>query len=76
MQSGVPITERAFQIARSGSVSTVADVKRVLHREGYDTNELQGRVLFKQLHAAIRAERQRAYPRAIYAEGLNASDSG
>jgi hypothetical protein len=33
MQSGVPITERAFQIANSGSVSTVSDLKRALTRE-------------------------------------------
>jgi hypothetical protein len=65
MQSGVPITERAFQLARSGTVSTVADVKRTLHREGYDANALQGRNLFRQLHAVIRAERQRARPPTI-----------
>jgi hypothetical protein len=74
MQGGVSVTERAFQIARSGSVSTVSDVKRALHREGYDANELQARNLFRQLHAVIRAERQREKPTAISVEGLNASN--
>jgi hypothetical protein len=38
MQSGVSVTERAFEMARSGSVSTIVDIKRALHREGYDAN--------------------------------------
>jgi hypothetical protein len=74
MQSGVSVTERAFEMARSGSVSTIVDIRRALHREGYDANALQGRVLFKQLFAVIKAERQRAKPPAISAEGPNPSN--
>jgi hypothetical protein len=65
MQSGVSVTERAFQLARSGSVSTVDDIRRALNREGYQANELHGTALYRQLRAVIRAERQRAGSPAI-----------
>jgi hypothetical protein len=65
MQSGVSVTERAFQLARSGSVSTVDDIRRALNREGYQANELHGTALYRQLRAVIRAERQRARLPAI-----------
>jgi len=64
MQSGVPITERAFQLARSGTVSSVDEIRRALNREGYQANELQGSALYRQLRAVIRAERQRVKPPA------------
>ena len=35
MQTRVSITQRAFEIARSGSVSNVQDIRRALQREGY-----------------------------------------
>ena len=35
MQSGVSATERAFQIARSGAISNLDDIKRALRRECY-----------------------------------------
>jgi hypothetical protein len=35
MQSGISVTQRAFQLARSGSVSALDDIKRALHLEGY-----------------------------------------
>jgi hypothetical protein len=62
MQTRVPITERAFQIARSGTVSTVSEIKIVLRQEGYSVDLLQGPTLLKQLLAVIRAERQRGKP--------------
>jgi hypothetical protein len=60
MQNRVPITERAFQIARSGCVSNVQEIKRELQRQGYAADSLQGPTLLKQLRAVIKAGRDRA----------------
>jgi hypothetical protein len=68
MQSDVSEIERAFQLARSGTVSNLDDIKRALNREGYIADKLQGRALFKQLNAAIRAGRQRVKPPTISEE--------
>lgn len=54
MQNGVSEVERAFQLARSGTVSTLDDIRRALRREGYKADALQGPLLYSQLRA-IRA---------------------
>lgn len=41
--------ERAFEIAASGSVKTIADIRTTLNNEGYFTQVLTGPVLLKQL---------------------------
>ena len=64
MRNGVSEVERAFQIAHSGTVSSVDEIRRALNREGYQANELQGSALYRQLRAVIRAERQRVKPPA------------
>jgi hypothetical protein len=46
--------ERAFQIARSGSVASVVEVKKALKSEGFDTRALEGRSLTRQLTQIIR----------------------
>jgi hypothetical protein len=51
----VGVTERAFQIAGSGAVSNVLDIRRALHREGYAADALQGPTLLKQLLSVIKA---------------------
>ncbi len=56
MQNTTPL-ERAFALARSGKVRTVADIRQALKAEGYATQELQGRALAKQLLEIIRAAR-------------------
>ena len=62
MHSGVSIIERAFQIARSGTVSSVIDLKRALNSEGYAGHSLEGRTLFRQLQALIRTARKTVGP--------------
>jgi hypothetical protein len=54
MQLGISTLERAFQIARSGEAKNVEQLRRLLQREGYDSFQIQGRLLFKQLSDAMR----------------------
>ena len=54
MESGISAVERAFQLARSGRVKDVNEIKMVLHREGYDIRQVQGPLLLNQLRDAIR----------------------
>jgi hypothetical protein len=42
MDSNVSALQRAFQLARSGELATVADIKRKLKREGYDQAVVDG----------------------------------
>lgn len=41
--------ERAFQLAASGKCHGVADIKSALKNEGYDSGQIVGQSLFKQL---------------------------
>ena len=53
--------ERAFEIARSGEYPTVDLIIRRLNKEGYNGNQVIGRVLVKQLDTLIReADNERA----------------
>ena len=54
MDSGISAIERAFQLARSGRVKDIDEVRRVLRDEGYDARQLQGPSLLKQLRDAIK----------------------
>jgi hypothetical protein len=47
--------ERAFQLAKSGSCSSVPEIKKRLLAEGYSAAQVTGRVLSKQLEALIKA---------------------
>lgn len=49
--------ERAFQLARSGRISTVDDIKKQLKQEGYDVSsrEYAGPSLRSQLRELIKA---------------------
>jgi hypothetical protein len=49
--------ERAFQMARSGRFSKVADLIRSLEREGYSGSQVVGPVLRRQLFNLIKAAR-------------------
>jgi hypothetical protein len=49
------VMERAFQLAKSGSYASVPDIKRRLHAEGFNVEQITGRVLFKQLNTLIQA---------------------
>jgi hypothetical protein len=50
--------ERAFQLARSGQVSKIAEIVGSLKRDGYSTDQIQGRVLRRQLRDLIMAARR------------------
>jgi hypothetical protein len=57
MDSKVTALERAFQLARSGRMSSVDDIRKQLKREGYDDRVVLdgGRLLTTQLKGLIRA---------------------
>jgi phosphohistidine phosphatase SixA len=59
MDSSITALERAFELAKSGSCASVADIKRRLHEEGYSVAQVTGRALAKQLVALIEATRAR-----------------
>jgi hypothetical protein len=50
--------ERAFQLARSGQVSRIAEIVGSLKRDGYSTDQIQGPVLRRQLRDLIMAARR------------------
>jgi hypothetical protein len=43
------LTERAFEIARSGACRTVTDLRKQLRAEGYPIEDLYGPTLVRQL---------------------------
>jgi hypothetical protein len=55
MDSKVTALERAFQLARSGEMSTIEDIKKRLKQEGYDERVVTdgGRSLTMQLRGLI-----------------------
>jgi hypothetical protein len=57
MRIGVTTLERAFELARSGSVSGVTEIRMELKREGYEYGEIRGHSLQKQLRELIRIAR-------------------
>ena len=56
MDQDTKAIERAFQLAKSGKCRTVKEVKRRLFSEGYDTSQIEGRTLTKQLNALIKEQ--------------------
>jgi len=59
MQPQIPIIERAYQLARSGTCATVSEIKAMLKAEGYAyiEHELAGPALHASLRAACVASR-------------------
>ena len=49
--------ERAFQLARSGKCSSLADLKKQLRIEGYSIAQITGPTLLKQLGVLIKMAR-------------------
>ncbi len=47
--------ERAFELARSGTVATIDDIRAKLRAEGLDHLQIQGPSLLKQLRGMIAA---------------------
>ena len=57
MNQRMTALERAFELARSGRVSTVSEITMSLSRDGYSANQLDGPSLRRQLTGLIRARR-------------------
>jgi hypothetical protein len=57
MDHRVTALERAFELAKSGSCETVADIRKRLLAERYSVDQITGRMLGKQLRALIAAAR-------------------
>ena len=57
MEANLSALERAFQLARSGQVTDVKDIKAQLKREGYDLGLITGSALIRQLQGVIEAAR-------------------
>jgi hypothetical protein len=53
MDQNTSTLERAFQLANSGTYSTVSDIKKRLLVEGYSDATVEGHQLTKQLKALI-----------------------
>ena len=54
----VSALERAFELAQSGTIRDISQIKGVLAREGYDPSQIEGPVLIRQLRALIRSSAQ------------------
>lgn len=57
MTPNVTSLERAYQLARSGKVHSLEDIKRSLAAEGYNANQIEGRTLRLQLKGLINRAR-------------------
>jgi hypothetical protein len=55
MDRNATALERAFQLAKSGHCTSVADLRRCLKREGYPLTHIVGRSLHRQLETLIKA---------------------
>ena len=62
MERGVTAIERAFEIARSGTCTTVEDIRKQLRAEGYDRDQIFGRELLRQLRTLITEARDNQLP--------------
>jgi hypothetical protein len=58
MDQKMTALERAFQLARSGSVAGLTEIVSSLNREGYSANQIEGRLLKRQLADLIKAARK------------------
>jgi hypothetical protein len=58
MDQRMTALERAFQLARSGSAASLTEIVSSLNREGYSGNQIEGRVLKRQLADLIKAARK------------------
>ena len=55
--------ERAFELARTGVYSNVTDIVKHLRKEGYDSRQVEGPRLRKQLTDLIREVNPESRPR-------------
>jgi hypothetical protein len=50
--------ERAFQLARSGEVSGLTEIRKILNRDGYYGDQIEGPALPRQLADLIKTAQQ------------------
>ena len=55
MKLGITPLERAFELAKSGRLSSVSEIRRALSKEGYETTQMDGPLLRRQIMAIIKA---------------------
>jgi hypothetical protein len=58
MDQKMTALERAFQLARSGRIAGLTEIVISLNREGYSSNQIEGRLLKRQLADLIKAARK------------------
>jgi hypothetical protein len=58
MDQKMTALERAFQLARSGRVAGLTEIVTSLNREGYSANQIEGRLLKRQLADLIKVARK------------------
>ena len=54
MEQGKSVLERAFELAATGTVASVEQIKKQLKGEGCDLRQVEGRSLGNQLRDLIR----------------------
>lgn len=54
--------ERAFQLAKSGSAANISAIRIMLRKEGYESRQIEGGSLLKQLRAMIDAASAKGRP--------------
>lgn len=55
MDHSLTTIARAFQLAKSGAVASVGDIKRQLKAEGYRIDQIEGPALSKQLRLLMKS---------------------
>jgi hypothetical protein len=55
MDHKATVLERAFALAKSGTCTSIPDIKKQLRKEGYSVAQIVGKSLSKQLQALLRA---------------------
>jgi len=68
--------ERAFELARTGDYTGVAEIRAQLHLEGYATSQLTGPSLLKQLRVLCDDARQAPDASSPGGPGLTAGTKG
>lgn len=63
MQRNRTAIERAFDLAKSGACTSIADIKHCLRLEGYHINHIIGPSLARQLRELIAESRRQPMPK-------------
>jgi len=58
MKPHITALERAFELAKSGQFTSVSEVKMAVSKEGYQTSQMEGPMLSKQLRELVKTYRR------------------